>query len=353
MEVTVSYGEVLDKYSILDIKKDKLPGNPHVQNELDVLGPKVTTLFEDRVNKFYYHLLKMINLVIWDLSDFIRDHPGDIKACTDIIYHNDRRFRVKNKINRTSRIKEQKGYPLTKCLFLGHLESGDQLTNIGIVRILTTMYDQVTVVSKPLNVEFVKSLYLDDPCVQVQVRTIIYYTPLDLSDVPSDVKIIKTGVFDPRWEHNRDPHYDFFYTALGLDRSYRYLYNYIPRNPSVERELSDRIIPKDCKQYVFVHARENVHFNNIWSDDTFVFSVGYNMYPEGHKWYNQWNKEYKSLLLLSYCLMMEEADEIYVSDSSFFCLCTYLNLKPQAKLTVHNTRSGYSYHNPQQNWRYI
>lgn len=351
MEITVSYGEILDKYSILDIKRDKLKNNQHVVDELKVLEPNVEVLFQDRANKFYYHLLKIINLQIWELSDFIRDHPDDTKACIDIIHHNDRRFRVKNKINRASRIKEQKGYPLKKCIFHGHTESGDQLTNIGIVRYLSTIYDQVTVVSKSGNTNLVKSLYIDDPCIQVIVRDTCYHRRTDLSDIPQDVTKMLTGIFGNGWM-STTPFYDCFYKQLSIDPSYRFLYNYLPRDLEAETKLCEKILPKDCTKYVFVHARDGVHFNNRWDNDTFVFSVGYNIYPEGHKWHSQWNKETGNLLLLSYCLLMERADVVFVSDSAFYCLSAYLNMRPEQELVCHQCRSGKAYHNPEQKWNY-
>jgi len=347
MEVFVSYGELLDKFSILEIKREKI-NNQHVQNEINVLMEKINQLLIDPNLKFYYQMLKLINLEIWNLSDQIRENK-DSTLCLEIIKHNDRRFRVKNKINRSSPLKEQKSYPKQKCVFLGHLESGDQLTNVGIVRYLSTIYDEVFVVSKPLNAKHVRSLYSDDDNINI-IEMI-----LDYSTKPNFVfeNVVATGNFGEK-KLNLAHFYNDFYSSIGLNPEFRFSYHHLPRNFQIERELMEKIIPKDCSGYVFAHTRPGSSFEI--NSDLFIFDVSQNRYPEGHRWFKQWKIEYQNILLINFSSLIENASELYLSDSSFFCLASYLNL-PETQ--VKNCFIANRYYDPSvypstnQKWNFV
>ena len=99
----VSLGEALDKLTILDIKLQKISDErkADVKKEYDLLmtslKPYVTAY------SYHYRILRAINLLIWDIQDLF--HGKDTtpeqgaELCHNILLENDRRFRVKAKIN--------------------------------------------------------------------------------------------------------------------------------------------------------------------------------------------------------------------------------------------------------------
>ena len=121
MKIEVSIGEVVDKITILQIKKEKILDNlklEHIENELLVLE---NTLNESNVvvPPTLTQKLKDVNLKLWEAEDIIRDRENKnlfdeefVKCARLDAKLNDERFLVKNEINNIceSNIKEQKSY---------------------------------------------------------------------------------------------------------------------------------------------------------------------------------------------------------------------------------------------------
>ena len=121
MKIEVSIGEVIDKITILQIKKEKILDTlkvEHVEKELLVLE---NTLKESEVDVpvELVKKLKDVNLKLWDAEDIIRDRENRnlfdeefVKCARLDATLNDERFLVKNEINNIceSNIKEQKSY---------------------------------------------------------------------------------------------------------------------------------------------------------------------------------------------------------------------------------------------------
>ena len=121
--VEVSVGELLDKISILDIKKDKikdLKNLEHIEHEYKIL----TKEYDNKVKiddklKDLYTSLKEINSKLWVIEDEKRlcEKNSDfgeifIKLSRDIHFLNDKRAQIKLSINNYtgSKIKEIKEY---------------------------------------------------------------------------------------------------------------------------------------------------------------------------------------------------------------------------------------------------
>ena len=121
--VEVSVGELLDKISILDIKKDKIKDSKnleHIENEYKIL----TKEYDNKVKiddklKDLYTSLKEINSKLWVIEDKKRlcEKNSDfgevfIKLSRDIHFLNDKRAQIKLSINNYtgSKIKEIKEY---------------------------------------------------------------------------------------------------------------------------------------------------------------------------------------------------------------------------------------------------
>ena len=121
--VEVSVGELMDKISILDIKKDKIKDRKnleHIENEYEIL----TKEYDNKVKiddklKDLYTSLKEINSKLWVIEDEKRlcEKNSDfgeifIKLSRDIHFLNDKRAQIKLSINNYtgSKIKEIKEY---------------------------------------------------------------------------------------------------------------------------------------------------------------------------------------------------------------------------------------------------
>ena len=129
MEITkkiyseISAGELFDKISILEIKKNKIKDKSKrniVLKELSSLQETVNDNIEKSKSlQNLYKKLKSVNLKLWKIEDDIRDCERKknfekifIKLARAIYFTNDERSRVKNKINSLtkSNISEVKSY---------------------------------------------------------------------------------------------------------------------------------------------------------------------------------------------------------------------------------------------------
>jgi hypothetical protein len=129
MEITkkiyseISTGELFDKISILEIKKNKIKDKTKrniVLKELSSLQITVNENIEKSKSLTkLYKKLKSVNLKLWKIEDDIRDCERKrnfkgkfIKLARAVYFTNDERSRVKNKINNLtkSNISEVKSY---------------------------------------------------------------------------------------------------------------------------------------------------------------------------------------------------------------------------------------------------
>ena len=128
-KIEVSNGEIIDKFTILLIKKDKIKDAfklKHIENELNVfLNILNSESDQDEVDKLrnvpdaLINDLKEINSKLWDIEDEIRLKEQDkdfgdqfIELSRSIYILNDKRFRIKNKINEVTKsvLREQKDH---------------------------------------------------------------------------------------------------------------------------------------------------------------------------------------------------------------------------------------------------
>lgn len=106
----VSLGELIDKITILEIKKSKVlcPQKlTNIQLELD----KLRTLISWELQEYrgLYCQLCDINLELWEIEDSIRDCESKqifdqefVKFARSVYYKNDERAKIKRQINITS-----------------------------------------------------------------------------------------------------------------------------------------------------------------------------------------------------------------------------------------------------------
>ena len=118
----ISLGELVDKISILMIKKKNISDSiklQHVNKELEFLQKTLKKyISEEEINEF---LLKLVNInsKLWDIEDDIRECERKrlfdetfIDLARSVYFTNDERALVKNDINKTfgSELVEVKSY---------------------------------------------------------------------------------------------------------------------------------------------------------------------------------------------------------------------------------------------------
>jgi hypothetical protein len=118
----ISLGELVDKISILMIKKKNISNSiklQHVNKELEFLQKTLKKyISEEEINEF---LLKLVNInsKLWDIEDYIRECERKklfdqtfIDLARSVYFTNDERAKVKNDINKTfgSELVEVKSY---------------------------------------------------------------------------------------------------------------------------------------------------------------------------------------------------------------------------------------------------
>ena len=120
VSIPVSTGELYDKISILEIKKQKLEGKSllNVEKELELLFGILQNL-DIRIDNELFDQLRLVNSILWDIEDQIREreHNNDFgseftELARSVYKQNDLRASIKRIINQltSSDIVEEKSY---------------------------------------------------------------------------------------------------------------------------------------------------------------------------------------------------------------------------------------------------
>jgi len=334
----VSLGEAIDKLTILHIKLTKISDERRndVQKEFNVLFENLNSHVEK--HKYYYKILYQINLGLWELQDKFH-HKETSKEeganiCRTILIENDRRYRVKAKINTAanSSLREQKGYDLKKVIIYSHLGLGDMYWMNGAVRYLATDYDEVLVVCKRRNEKNAKAMYADDPTIK------LYLIENDIDLHPWQVKkhsfssegytVLGCGGFS-----NREPPVIYnlpesFYDDIGIPHEVRNIYFHVPRTD--EALALSRLY--DCP-YIVVHEESSVQRLPIVDllrkrgETRLILDLNKNSYSKDtHP--KEWElaEQVVNKPVLDYTFLLERADELHMIESSIYCLASHLDL---------------------------
>ena len=120
--VPVSVGEMIDKLSILQVKKIKISDEmklEFVNKEFDILFNLSSVYLDNPEIESLYRQLIEINSSLWDVEDKLRVLEKEkifegefISLARKVYFTNDERFRLKNEINSitSSEIREVKDY---------------------------------------------------------------------------------------------------------------------------------------------------------------------------------------------------------------------------------------------------
>ena len=120
INVPISIGELVDKITILEIKKNKLQ-NSKLENVLKELSflRKLMEKHQIEITEDLFTQLKEINLTLWNIEDQIRIKEKNkefdnifIELARSVYFKNDKRAEIKKRINRlsNSEISEEKSY---------------------------------------------------------------------------------------------------------------------------------------------------------------------------------------------------------------------------------------------------
>lgn len=122
MKVEISIGELLDKLSILYIKRKFISDTEKIQNvqkEIDVLEPLSNHFLSSPEIKTIFDELEHTNLHLWNVEDLIREKENRkefdqdfIDLARSVYITNDQRASLKKKINLItgSNLVEEKSY---------------------------------------------------------------------------------------------------------------------------------------------------------------------------------------------------------------------------------------------------
>ena len=116
----VSWGELIDKITILEIKTERLPGikaRANAASELALLRSAAGTAAGEVAGLAAE--LRQVNEALWEVEDALRDHEregrfddGFVQLARSVYRHNDTRAGLKRQINQAlgSALVEEKGY---------------------------------------------------------------------------------------------------------------------------------------------------------------------------------------------------------------------------------------------------
>ena len=122
ISIPVSVGEMIDKLSILQVKKIKVTNEEKLEfinKDFDLLYNFSSEFFKNLDIELIYEKLILVNTNLWDIEDQLRVLEKEKKFDSEFIelarkvyFTNDERFRLKNEINllTSSEIREVKDY---------------------------------------------------------------------------------------------------------------------------------------------------------------------------------------------------------------------------------------------------
>ena len=122
IQVPVSIGELIDKLSILQVKKTKITNQEkllYINKEFELLYNMSSFYLENEEVSKSYHKLVEVNSKIWEIEDELRINENNktfdssfIHLARQVYHTNDERFSIKNNVNELtdSEIREQKDY---------------------------------------------------------------------------------------------------------------------------------------------------------------------------------------------------------------------------------------------------
>lgn len=326
-----SYGEALDRLTILELKLEFIQDNRRqdVQREYDDLK----SLLKEMLQKDPYHYQKLleVNRIMWNLqeelhSGSLTDKEKEYNMMKQLAVENQRRFRLKRTLNEFlgSRHREQKGYKGKRCFVLPHQGMGDHLFINGAVRFLATYFDEVRVVVVRKYLENLKLLYINEPAVAFHVIDNDSEISPNFGAAPEKLIQALQGM-DQAYLlgfHGLKGCPDFplsFYDDMNMSREIMMKWSFVPSTKAAPSE-----------PFVFYHNKASNSIAQIPVDleGQLVINPTENMYPVGHRFWAA-AEEWVGLPFFAYTEVIQKAQQVLVVDSSFFCMSLLLGVRPE------------------------
>jgi hypothetical protein len=267
-------------------------------------------------------------------------------------------------------IKKEEIPSKSKGIILPHLTTGDNFTIYALVLELSKRYEELHLFSLKRNEKTLNQMFF--PYSNVKIRVIEepqYNSPFVSEEILlkyysnyQEFDIIGLG------SHNKGENVWFwrdFYLQTGLDYQLRYKeeYSKMYRDEIKENELYTKMKERYGDKYIFIHDHRNYKYQHFYprkevhiESDLPIFHPNYNYYekePE-HPFYSLWSSDFYVDNLFDYGMIMENASEIYINDSTFSCLAVYLNLENINKKILctkdYNQTLFEDYHSSFKNW---
>ena len=369
--IETSASDTLDRLSILDVKIKKTTDNDElekIKHEKELLTNKLDIQI-DKV-KFYYNILFNINFNIYELLDKSKNNDNLSMKELELFKkqedeYNERRIRVKSKIDfiLNSTIKEQKNYKHKKAMVLGHLGMGDQFYIIGMIRYLSTIYDEVLVICKNNTENNVREIYSDDQSIKIMsVISDRVISPAYGASITQFNKVFNNYSKYLLGFHrhglratygNGKQIYDLpfsFYDDVQIDCQVFWDYFHVnkPDNSIILYNSINQT--KNDNKYIFIHNTSSngevfslefiINKFNIDKNNTLVINPCKCMYDSSDNYFDL-ASQFVEKPILEYYDTIENANMVIMSDSSFLCLAQHIEIKTD-KCYVY-CREGESY----------
>ena len=328
-EIKTSIGEIVDKYSILELKTKYITDNNKIKEilkEMDILEKFVCNIKKT----FFYKLLLFINEQIWLDTDIIKTISLDNKKYDNIYLfaeisnrifeNNQKRFRLKSYFNilQNSNIKEQKSYNNNSC-YIDIKDETELYQKIAEINFLIISYDLIYInidyksifnkLFKNTNIFFTeqkdnyeKYYKLETFIIEQNIRKIYEFEPIKyvsggkFGDFFNQLSVVaenyyETGKKGILFIQNRGDHFsnglentynDTFETIM--DQEYIYSYNI----------FNNEIFDIDLSSW---RTKLNDYANPNWKN---VFSTHYKIDWGKHKWLNTtFNSEWENKITIN------------------------------------------------------
>ena len=253
--------------------------------------------------------------------------------------------------------------------FLFHQGTGDNFTMYAAVLYFSGIYEKVFIFCLYRNSETIQQLYEKYNNIIILVMDKNYNNSCipenflqKFLENDSNYDVIKCGFMDPNYNLYGEVFYKNFYKPAKLEYKIRYEYNDINRKIDEEDKFYQTLIKKYGEKYIFLHDHRSYNYKhydtrkNVNVDSELpIFHPNYNYYNDypDHKFYNLWDQSFCVNNLFKYCKIIEKSTEIHISDSSFCCLCPYLDLSLVQKKYVYTYIKIIDYHSSFEKWNII
>ena len=352
--IPFSHGDCLDRLCILYLKREYNNDNDkaiYIEREIKEIQEACNgIILTDLSESFYSRKLYDTNRKMYNIQDELHEHGISpqkehqlMKMLND---ENDRRSRLKVKINSGQYLKEIKTYKNSICILLGHNGLGDHIFCIGMIRYFSASFDQVDVVCFPHNLNTLKQLFADD----INIR----FLPTE-SESPL-VNITNQEVAEAKWRETTSKY--TYAMRLGFHSFQHFNLSDFPLcfyiqagiNVKIIRDwfhvcnVKDTILPSHSR-FQFVHSVSSSKTASIPDDiillNVFIIDPDKNHYHPEHLFHAEAQK-FIGLPFHMYVEVIRRAERIVAIDSSFFCLALMINNE-----AIHTcfSRDGRSYDN--------